>query len=770
MVKKRPFKSGLPRLARGLGRYTMALVLAWTIFMAASLFWNLHQIRSTVFEAARIQARTAFEKDVVYRRWNAVYGGVFVPVTPETGPNPYLEANGRDIEATDGRQYTKINPAYMTRQVHELGALTSGVMGHITSLKPIRPQNAPDSWEAQALKLLENGTPEVSQVQPLGGDDYLRLMRPLITEKSCLPCHQDQGYQVGEIRGGISVSVPLAPLLNNARQSRFALILTHILLWLTGLAALAVAAASLNKNLKQRDRTEAALLESEERYRATFDSIPDSVTVTKLKDGRYSYVNDGFCRITGYSRAEVIGRTPLDINLYADMEDRVNMARLLQEQGELVNLAIRFRKKDGTYLESLFSARPLKIAGEDCLVALAKDVTDLKRSEEEKARLIAQLRQSQKMEAIGALAGGIAHDFNNILAAILGYTELAKMDLPEDSPIRSALEQITKAANRAGNLVRQILAFSRKAQLDKSERDITPIIKESLDFLRASIPSTIAIEPNLEPHLGSVIADATQIQQLVMNLCTNSAHSMAQTGGTLTVSLGGKTVTETTVGQVGQVEPGPYLVLTVRDTGHGIDRDHLDHIFEPFFTTKEQGAGTGMGLAVVHGIVIGHNGAIFIQSEPGQGTQFDIFLPETAARPDNSNFTSPKALPPGSERILLVDDEESLTDVGQKLLESLGYQVTVRNSGLQAFQLLKDDPQRFDLLITDQTMPQMTGAELAQKALELRPDLPVILCTGYSDRISPEQAELLGIRKFLYKPSQLWELAEAVREVLDQPQ
>ena len=770
VVMSPPLKPGLAGASRGLIVYAVGLALCWTLIMTASLFWNLHQLKSTALEAARTQARTAFEKDVVYRRWIAIHGGVFVPLTPETGPNPYLDATGRDITSTDGRQFTKINPAYMTRQVHELGALTSGVMGHITSLKPIRPQNAPDPWEEQALHKLERGIPEVSEVQSLGGADYLRLIRPLITEKACLPCHQSQGYQVGEIRGGISVSVPLAAILENAHQGRFALILTHVILWLLGLSALVTATAALNGNLKKRDRTEAALLESENRYRTTFDSIPDSVTVTLLKNGRYSYVNDGFCRITGYSRAEVIGHTPLDINLYADSEDRTHMTQLLQEQGELLNLAIKFRKKDGTFIESLFSARPLKIAGEDCLVALAKDVTDMKRSEEEKARLIDQLRQAQKMEAIGTLAGGIAHDFNNVLGAILGYAELAQLNLPEDSPARASLNQVTKAGNRAKHLVRQILAFSRKAQLDKSEKEIAPIIEESLGFLRASLPTTITIEHNIEPDVGCIIADATQIQQLVMNLCTNAAHAMAKNGGLLTVSLTRKSVTDKMAGQVGQLEPGEYVVLTIQDTGHGIDPAYLDRLFEPFFTTKELGAGTGMGLAVVHGIVIGHNGALFVQSEQGKGTRFDIYLPQTQGLPDELELPEPRTLPLGTESILLVDDEENLTNIGRALLESLGYRVTVRNSGLEAFQLLKADPQQFDLIITDQTMPKMTGSELVHKALELRSGLPIILCTGYSDQISPEQAQMLGIRKFLYKPIHLAELALSVREALDRPQ
>ena len=760
--------NGAPSRTRGLTFYLAGLALTWTLIMAASLFWNLHQIRSTVFEAARTQARTAFEKDVVYRRWNAMHGGVYVQVTPETRPNPYLDKEGRDIETKDGRRFTKINPAYMTRQVHGLGVLASGVMGHITSLKPIRPQNAPAPWETRALKKLETGAPEVAEVQTLGGQDYLRLIRPLITEKSCLPCHRSQGYKIGEIRGGISISVPLVPLFENARRGRHALIMTHIVLWLLGLSALIAGALALNRNLKQRDRTEAALLESEIRYRTTFDSMPDSVTVTKVADGRYSYVNDGFCRNTGYSRDEVIGRTPHDINLYVDNEDRKNMTRLLQQEGELVNLAIRFRRKNGTYTDTLFSARPLTIAGEPCLVALSKDVTELRRSEEEKARLVSQLRQAQKMEAIGTLAGGIAHDFNNILAAILGYTELAQMDLPEGNPAQASLAQVIKAANRAKTLVRQILAFSRKAQLVKSEREIAPIVSESLDFLRASLPTTIAIEHDFEPDLGCVLADATQIQQLVMNLCTNAAHAMSEHGGLLSVSLAKKQVDVSMDAQVGQLTPGTYVVLTVKDTGLGIGPDLMDRLFEPFFTTKEQGDGTGMGLAVVHGIVMGHKGALFVQSEPGRGTQFDVYLPQTQGRSNDLDLPEPGSLPTGTEHILLVDDEENLTNIGMKLLENLGYQVTVCNSSLEALRLIEAHPKQFDLVITDQTMPKITGSELAAKALELRPDLPIILFTGYSQHISPEQAASLGIRKFFYKPLQLAELATAVREVLDQ--
>ena len=747
--------------------YLIIFAIVWSLAAVASLLWGFHRVQTTAFDSAVIQARTAFEKDVVYRRWNAEHGGVYVLITAQTPPNPYLKTREREITTPGGQRLTKINPAYMTRQVHEIGALDSGIFSHITSLNPIRPQNAPDAWETGALERLEDGlTGEVAEIQDISGRKYMRFMRPLITEKGCLICHQEQGYEVGDIRGGISVAVPWLPFLTVVRQNEIILTLSHLILWLLGMALLIFFNHNLKRHLAERKRIEEALKESENRYRTTFESMPDGITVSRVKDGRYSYVNKGFCQLTGYACVEVIGKTSLEIGLYEKAEDRKRMTRALEEKDELVNYELKFKKKNGELLDILLSARNIEIGNEKCLVALTKDVTDIKRSEEEKARLKSQLRQAQKMEAIGRLAGGIAHDFNNILGVIIGYCDLSLLKAQKSGPADSNYEKILGAAIRAKDLVQQILTFSRREKPQLAPVRLKAVIAESYKFLRAFLPTTIDIQVDLDAGREMILADPTQLHQVLMNLSTNAADAMQDNGGVLSVGL-----STLTVGPAGDPEypglgPGGYQLLTVRDTGHGMDPMTLERIFEPFFTTKGKRKGTGMGLAVVHGIVASHGGVIKADSIPGRGTSFKVIFPVFKGDPEGA-IDAEQALPRGNEHILLVDDEELLADLGTQMLTQLGYRVTAQTNPVEALNIFRERPESFDLVLTDMTMPYMTGANLAESIMALRPDIPVILYTGYSESMTAEQAREIGVAEFLFKPLALNTLARAIRLALD---
>jgi len=461
----------------------------------------------------------------------------------------------------------------------------------------------------------------------------------------------------------------------------------------------------------------------------------------------------------------------------------------------------------------------IKIAGEMFVNALER-----KWAEEEKKELEGQLRQAQKMQAIGTLAGGIAHDFNNILFPIVGYTEMAMGDLPEESVTRSNLEEVLKAANRATGLVRQILTFSRQSEQERKPLKIQPIIKEALKLLRASIPSTIEISQNIDKGCGAILADPIQIHQVMMNLCTNAYHAMREKGGVLAVSLSnvdfgppcpswcdseskmlmqskpglgqGRDVVGTGccacksgLGQGlrsadlekhhkhsafriphSEIElvPGSYLRLTVSDTGHGIEHADMERIFEPYFTTKGPGKGAGMGLAVVHGIARSHGGYITVYSEPGEGATFHVYLPRIDSSAIAPVTVSTESVPNGKERILLTDDEEQIVNMVQQMLERLGYHVTARTSSVEALEAFRTQPEKFDLVITDQTMPNMTGAELAQKLMGIRPDIPIILCTGFSEVIPEEKARAMGFQDYVMKPIVKSEMARIIRRVLDQ--
>jgi signal transduction histidine kinase/CheY-like chemotaxis protein len=395
------------------------------------------------------------------------------------------------------------------------------------------------------------------------------------------------------------------------------------------------------------------------------------------------------------------------------------------------------------------------------------DITELKEAEQERAKLREQLFQAQKMEAIGSLAGGIAHDFNNILTAIIGYGEMLDLFHSAECPqIKPDLQEILKAAIRAKDLVQQILTFRRKTKQDRISLNILPVIKESLKFLRASLPSTIEIIQSLDPGVGPVLADPTQIQQVVMNLCTNAAHAMRERGGVLEVRLTEVVIGEGNRGKVLIPPPGLYARLTVKDSGHGIPPEILPKIFDPYFTTKEMGEGTGLGLAVVEGIVQGHGGVITVESEPGVGTVFQVFLPLLERHEIDLPSVTTTQIPRGQGRILLVDDEPALTNMGQQILKILGYEVEALTSSGTALERFRQHPQWYDLAILDLTMPQMTGVELAREILQIRPDLPIILTSGFAEQLSQEESKNACFRALLKKPFRVGTLAETIKKVL----
>ena len=377
-----------------------------------------------------------------------------------------------------------------------------------------------------------------------------------------------------------------------------------------------------------------------------------------------------------------------------------------------------------------------------------------------------QLRQAQKMEAIGTLAGGIAHDFNNILAAILGNAEIALEETPEDGP-RHNLQQILRATVRGRDLVKQILTYSRKSEKERRILQLSPLVRETFTLLRASLPATIQIKLDLRASQDVLHADPSQVQQVIMNLITNAAHAMREKGGTLEVSLDSAGIDSKDLLPERDMSPGLYLVLSVKDTGCGMDESIRKRIFEPFFSTKEKGQGTGLGLSVVYGIVKSHGGGIAVWSEPGQGSLFRVFFPAmTVDEKGKGESSSAGAVPRGTERILFVDDEEAMAELGQATLAKLGYEVIATRSSMEALTIFMQDPKRFDLVITDQTMPEMTGIVLAAKLLKARPGLPIILCTGYSEAISRETATEAGIKELVMKPASKKEIAEAVRRAL----
>ena len=511
-------------------------------------------------------------------------------------------------------------------------------------------------------------------------------------------------------------------------------------------------------DITARKDAEEKIRQSKQEWETTFDAMSEIITIQD-KNMRITRANKSAHKFFQIMNSELIGRYCYEIfrNASSPCQNCPGLTALKDHKNHCE--IIRHDK-----LGKIFHVSSAPILDENgelkYLVHSAKDITQQKKLEEE-------IFQAHKMEAIGTLAGGIAHDFNNILAVILGYADIAKDDLPPDSIVVESLDRISIAGVRAKDLVAQILAFSRKNEEELIPIKPEPIIKEALKLLRASIPSTIEFFVNIIPNTGVILADHTQIHQILMNLCTNAYHAMEEKGGKLTVELKNTFFELDDTRKPQQLDVGKYVELVVSDTGSGISPAIIKNIFDPYFTTKKSGKGTGMGLSIVHGIITGCGGAIAVNSQLGTGTTFHVYFPVFDKEKVVAESLISKDIPKGKERILFVDDEDMIADMGKNMLERIGYKVTVRKSSLEALQKFQNQPDQFDLVITDQTMPEMTGSDLAKRMMQIRPDIPIILCTGYSTIISEEKAKAMGIKEFALKPLVIQDIAKLIRKVLD---
>jgi PAS domain S-box-containing protein len=522
------------------------------------------------------------------------------------------------------------------------------------------------------------------------------------------------------------------------------------------------------RDITERKQAEKDLRESEEKYRQLVNYAPAGIYEVDFVKGKLASANDVMSEYTGYSKDELLKMSAPDFltrESQKQMADRI--ARLIKGKKIYGSAEYKARAKDGREFWMLVNARYFydKYGKLKSAMVVAHDITDRKRALEEKSRLEDRLQQAQKMEAIGTLAGGIAHDFNNILSVIIGYTELILMSGNVDAEVKQNLKEIFNASKHARDMVKQILAFSRQSKQERKPIQVAHIVKEAIKMLRASLPTTILIQQQIEKDTGIIEADPTQIHQVLMNLCTNAAHAMNGKDGVMQISLSNVELDHAALEMAPDLKPGSYLKLSVSDTGHGIAPDAYEKIFDPYFTTKKKEEGTGLGLAVVQGIVKSHNGAVTVESEVGKGTTFHVYLPVIMRKlTAEEEISTP--LPMGHESILFVDDEQPLVEIGKQMLQRLGYTVATRTSSVEALELFKANPDRFDLIITDIVMPNMTGEKLAEKMMDIRSDIPVILCTGYSEKITRKHASDMGIQSFLMKPLVMRDLATTVRQAL----
>ena len=517
----------------------------------------------------------------------------------------------------------------------------------------------------------------------------------------------------------------------------------------------------------ERKRAQEALQESQERYRALYDEAP-LMYFTVDVHLRILSVNKFGANMLGYINEELVGQAVLTV---VDPEDQEIFSREMEacftSMKQASQKVFRKIKKDGTRLWVRETSRSIVGPNQEQMLLLScEDITDQKRVEEALEQSERQLRHTQKMEAIGTLAGGIAHDFNNILGAILGYSELALTQAKKEPRLISYLEEVLTAGHRAKELVKQILAFSRRSDQEREAVDLNVMVQEALRMLRATLPTTIEIRSTLAMDSAVVFADPTQIHQVIMNVCANAEHAMRKQGGVLSLTVISIEVTEHSTKQFSELKLGTYLQLTIQDSGQGVSDQVLERIFEPFFTTKSSSEGTGLGLAVVHGIIVGHGGHIAVSSVVGQGTTFTILLPRLdVVLP--AQIANAMEWPQGRGTVLFVDDEEVLARWGEQVLTHLGYTVVTKTNPHDAVELFNKQPDQFDVVVTDQTMPTMSGEVFARELLSIREDIPIVLCTGFSHTMSAEKANKIGLKGFLMKPVNGEALAKTLQKVME---
>jgi PAS domain S-box-containing protein len=520
----------------------------------------------------------------------------------------------------------------------------------------------------------------------------------------------------------------------------------------------------LQKVVEERTRIEEELRQNQEKYQQLIDNSNDAIYL--LYNRKFEFINKKF--------QEMFKVTPEEVN-QPDFDFRELVAprskalieerRRMVEQGEEIAPKYEFvaLSRDGREIEVEASVSRAKYKDGTAVLGVVREITQRKQLEH-------QVRQAQKIEAIGTLAGGIAHQFNNILAIIRGYSELSYESLPENSVLKRNLQHVLTASDRARELVNQILIFSQQAKEGQKPLDLNTIINDSLQLLQSSLPTNIEFRQNIESKVGFILAEPNQIRQLIVNLCKNATHAIGKQNGVVEVSLKKVVLGPGKMTGLKNLEPGLYMKLTVSDTGHGMEQKVKERIFDPFFTTKATGEGMGMGLAVIHGIVKTCGGDIQVESKLSKGTAFHLFFPcidfEKKEPQKRKQLTITEPIPEGNERLLFVDDEQMLVEVHQEILERLGYNVMAVRSGLEALEIFNNDPEIFHLVITDHAMPGMTGIELSRKLLKIRPDIPIILCTGLTKTTICQEAKDAGISELVMKPIIMKDLAVLIRDVL----
>jgi PAS domain S-box-containing protein len=601
-------------------KYTLIAALTWTVAVGVLLIWNMFEQRRETLETAVILASHSFEKDLVYRRWNANHGGVYVQITDDTPPNPYLShVEDRDITTTSGKKLTLINPAYMTRQVHVLGLEQYGLRGHITSLNPIRPENNPDSWETEALQAFEQGELEVTGLETINGEPYMRLMRPMVTEEFCLKCHAVQGYKVDDVRGGISVSVPMKPMRGVSKRNSLVTGSGYILIWLLGLIGISIANWNVKKSLNERKLAGQEHMKLSSRNEAILAAVPDIIMEVN-NDKTYTWSNQ-----VGYDffGEDVLGK---EASHYFEGEQNIyqRVQPIFNGVEDVILVESWQRRKDGNKRLLAWSCKVLKdnegnVTG---VLSSARDTTEYFRAEEERKKLEVHIRHQQKLEAIGILAGGVAHEINNPINGIMNYAQLINDRLEEDSSLKVFSGNIIKETDRIAKIVSNLLTFSRQDKETHSPANVDDIINDTVSLVQTIIGrDQIILDLDIPDDLPKIRCRSQQIQQVLMNLLTNGRDALNERYSDFDENK--KLVIRVRTFEKENIK---WMRMTVEDQGIGVPEEIRDRIFDPFFTTKDRTKGTGLGLSISYGIVKEHLGEMSVESVANEYTRFHVDL------------------------------------------------------------------------------------------------------------------------------------------------
>ena len=608
-------------MRRMFNQMLVLVIVLWMAICAGSMLYLNFNFELVMERIARETARTYIEKDLLYRYWASELGGIYVPITERTPANPYLAGvKERDITTPSGRRLTLLHPAAMMRQIHTLGHDFTKIQGHLTSLKPLYPENAPDAWEAKALRALESGAKEFEEFVDYQGTPHFRMMYPLIMVKPCLSCHAAQGYKLGDLRGGLAASLPMEMFAPVSHDHHLSMVRQFAGIWMAGFVCIFAVAPFVRRRIVEQEKAEEALQRNLHFTQSIIENEPECVKILD-PGGIVLLMNPaGLAMIDAENIEAVLGK-PVDQLVVPEHREAFIRLREQVFAGESGKLEFEMVGLKGArrWLES--HAVPLRGADGtvESLLSITRDVTERKRLEQ-------QQLQSHKMETVGRLAGGIAHDINNMLMPILGYAELLKEKLPDGDGGREDLAEITSAARRVKTMTLQLLAFARKQTLEMVRLDLNDVVSGFSPMLQMTFREAVSFTVRLAPSVRHVLGDKSQLEQVIMNLAVNARDAMPG-GGTFVLATQDRVVDETyTASRPGMV-PGTYVQLLATDTGIGMGEDTQSKIFEPFFTTKDAGQGTGLGLATVYGIIKQHNGYIEVRSELGAGTKFIISLP-----------------------------------------------------------------------------------------------------------------------------------------------